>query len=161
MGMLAMSTIFSRNPRISADFLAYGVLLAGLYLLLRAVLDGRRSSGRASAPRWSILAFAIDRRLPARGRLVVARWWQVLGRLRLPPLRPFYEGLTYGNPGLVAALAVLTALSATAHLGLGSSRSRIAVGILWVLTVAVVIASGTRGAWVALGGHRVVAGAMG
>ncbi len=159
-GTLAVSAIFSRNARIAADFVAYGVLLAGLYLLLRAVLTGTQLRNRLGAA-MVILAFAIDVAYLLAVGSWWRDWWQVLGRLSLPPLRPFYEGLTYGNPGLVAALAVLTALSATAHLGLGSSRSRIAVGILWVLTVAVVIASGTRGAWVALAVTAIVAGAMG
>ena len=37
-GVLTIDTVFSRNPRISLDFLAYGVILAALYLLLRALL---------------------------------------------------------------------------------------------------------------------------
>ena len=54
-----------------------------------------------------ILAFVLDVAYIA---AVVNDWlayWQVLGRFAIPPLRPFFEGLTYGNPGLVAAMAVL------------------------------------------------------
>ena len=155
-GVLAIGTVFSRNPRISLDFLAYGILLAALYLLLRGTLAHPGLRERLCAA-VVILAFAIDIAYLA---VVVAHWrdyWQVLGRFALPPLRPFQEGLTYGNPGLVAALAVLASVSATAHLGFAGPRARVAVIVLWVLTTAVVIVSGTRGAWLALAITAVVA----
>ncbi len=81
----------------------------------------------------------------------------MLGRFAIPPLRPFFEGLTYGNPGLVAAMAVLLSISASAQLGGGTRRSKAAIVVLWVLTTTVVIVSGTRGAWLALGLTAVVA----
>ena len=54
-------------------------------------------------------------------------YWQVLGRFAIPPLRPFFEGLTYGNPGLVAAMAVLLSISGSAQLGGGTRRSKAAI----------------------------------
>ncbi len=158
-GVLAIGTVFSENRRISLDFLAYGVLLAGLYLLLRGILadaDLRPRLGAAIV----ILAFGVNVAYLA---VVVGdwlTWWQVLGRLAVPPLRPFYEGLTYGNPGLVAAMAVMASVSATAQLGWDSRRSKAVVAVLWVLTTAVVFVSGTRGAWVALAVTAVAAGLL-
>ena len=132
------------------------MLLAALYVLLRAILvhpDLRIRLGAAMV----ILAFVLDVAYIA---AVVNDWlayWQVLGRFSIPPLRPFFEGLTYGNPGLVAAMAVLVSISASAQLGGGTRRSKTAIVVLWVLTTAVVIVSGTRGAWLALGLTAVVA----
>ena len=97
-GVLAIDTVFSRNPRISLDFLAYGVILAALYLLLRAMLardDLRPRLGAAMV----ILAFALDAAYLAAVISDWTTWWGVLGRIAVPPLRPFFQGLTYGNPG--------------------------------------------------------------
>ncbi len=158
-GVLAIDTVFSRNPRISLDFLAYGVLLAALYLLLRSILVHPELRVRLGAA-MVILAFVLDVAYLA---VVVSDWreyWQVLGRFSIPPLRPFFEGLTYGNPGLVAAMAVLVSVSASAQLGGATRRSQAAIAVLWALTTTVVIVSGTRGAWLALALTGVVALAM-
>ncbi|MFN8629642.1 MAG: hypothetical protein U0838_04770 [Chloroflexota bacterium] len=48
--VLAATTLTSRNPRISLDFVTYAVLLAGLYLLLVTIL--RRPALR---PRMGVL----------------------------------------------------------------------------------------------------------
>ena len=155
--MLAIDTVFSRNPRISLDFLAYGVILAALYLLLRAMLardDLRPRLGAAMV----ILAFALDVAYLAAVISDWITWWGVLGRIAVPPLRPFFQGLTYGNPGLAAAMAVLLSISASAHLGFAATaRARAVVVVLWLLTTAVVVVSGTRGSWLALAAMAVVA----
>ena len=76
--VLAIDTVFSRNPRISLDFLAYGVILAALYLLLCAMLardDLRPRLGAAMV----ILAFALDLAYMAAVVSGWVTWWGVLG----------------------------------------------------------------------------------
>ncbi len=152
---LVVTTVTSRNQRISLDFLGYAVLLAGLYLLLVALLrdDGmRRRIGVLMVGLtiavcgwylWDVIS-------------AWAAWWQMVGRVTLPSLRPEFDGLTFGNPGGVAAMAVLTGLSAAGHLTGSGRRGSVAAGVLAVVVVLVVLISGTRGAWVASGATAVV-----
>jgi tetratricopeptide (TPR) repeat protein len=149
LGALAVSTILSRNPRISLDFLAYAVLLWGLYLLLRALLVDPAIRPRMGAA-MIILGVVLGVAYLAACMLRWLPWWELVGRLAIPPMRPWYEGLTYGNPGLVAAMAALTWLAAVGHLGLGSRWARLVAVLLGLLAVVVIVVSGTRGAWLAV-----------
>jgi hypothetical protein len=82
------------------------VLLAGLYLLARQLMTDERPR-RLITGSVTVLAFAV-----AIGYLlaVVARWvgwWMLVGAPALPPLGPGGEGLVFGDPGTVAAIAIL------------------------------------------------------
>ncbi|MFN8629641.1 MAG: hypothetical protein U0838_04765 [Chloroflexota bacterium] len=61
-----------------------------------------------------------------------------------------YEGLTFGNPGMVAAMAVLASLAAAGQLGAAGQRGWVAATVLGIVAVGVVIISGTRSAWLAV-----------
>jgi hypothetical protein len=102
----ALSTVLSENGRISRDYLAYAVILAGLYLLLRLVLaDGRLRPwipGTVVVLTYTLAVFDL--------LLVLAqwiRWWLLVGGPALPPLNPAGEALGLGDSGAVAAIAVL------------------------------------------------------
>ena len=85
--------------------------------------------------------------------VVVGRWvnwWGLIGGLRTPPLRPLFEGLSFGNPSAVMTIALLLLAPAIAHLGLSSVGRRIVVGILIALALIVTLFSGSRTGWVAL-----------
>jgi O-antigen ligase/Tfp pilus assembly protein PilF len=148
-GTLALGTLTSRNPRISLDFVGYAVLLAGCYLLLVQILRSPMLRPRMGVLMVGLAVAVCGWYLLAVGTDWIA-WWQMIGRLAVPPLRPVYEGLTFGNPGLVAAMAVLTALAAAGHLwGAGRVGQTMGVVLAFVALVVVVV-TGTRGAWLAV-----------
>jgi O-antigen ligase/tetratricopeptide (TPR) repeat protein len=159
LGALTVSAATSRNPRISADFIVYAVLLAGLYLLLRTLLTDPRIRARfgALAVALAVMLMGVYLALTLRAWI---DWWGLVGRLAVPPLRPQYEGLTYGNPGFVAALAMLSWLVVAGAIGGGGRASRIAVASIGALTLASVLVSGTRGAWLAVAVTAAVAGVL-
>ena len=93
----AVTTLTSERQRISAEYLAYAVVLAALYLLLRALLA--RAAFRDRITGFSVilaLGIGIAYVVACVGRWI--DWWEVVGALRVPPLRPYFESLTYGNP---------------------------------------------------------------
>ena len=154
--MLAIDTVFSRNPRISLDFLAYGVLLAGLYLLLRALLAREELRTRLGAT-MLILAFALA---VAYLLAVGLRLGHLVARPRAagrPAAPAVLRGPHVRQPGARGG-------DVGARVDLGDGASRLGdphTGSPWSccgsLTVAVVIVSGTRGAWVALAAMAFVA----
>jgi len=155
LGSLAISTVFSRGPRISLEYLAYTIVLAALYLLLvRLFADSffrRRLESLAALLFVGISALFIG--------LVIAhwiRWWGAVGHLTVPPLRPEFEGLTYGNPSAVLTLVALLAMPTVASVR-GSTQAR-AAGWLAILIVVGIVAlvSGSRAGWLALGLTAVI-----
>jgi len=126
------------------------VILAALYLLLRALLAHATFRDRI-AGLSALLALGIGVAFVAAcvGRWV--DWWEVVGALRLPPLRPYSESLTYGNPSAVMTMSVLLTAAAAAHLGLGTRGRRVAVIGLVALAAAVTLLSGSRAGWLAVG----------
>jgi O-antigen ligase len=146
---LVVSTLASREPRFAYDYLAYAVMLAGLYLLMQR-LFADSFFGPRLASLGIVLGFGLSGLYIG---IVVLRWidfWQQLGRFSTPPLRPGFEGLAYGNPSTVATVSILLWLAAAAHLGFSTTRSRVALAVLGAMTAAVVFLSGSRGAWVGL-----------
>jgi O-antigen ligase len=149
LGSLAVSTLFSRFPRVSAEYLAFAILLAALYLLLVRVL-----ADPFLRPRMIVLVRVLFVVVSA-GFVVlcVARWtywWGVLGRLAVPPLRPEFESLTFGNPSAVLTMTALFAVPTLASLPLATGRGRaLAIGVVALLG-AVAILSGSRAGWLAI-----------
>ena len=147
---LAISTAFSRYPRISVEYLGYAVLLASLYLLLVQLL--RRPFFRA---RMGAL-------IPTLGLVLAAAfvvtnvgswvgWWALIGHLAVPPLRPESESLVFGNPSAAMAMVLLVGCSAIALLE-GPSRIRRAVRVgLALMILFGIVVSGSRAGWIAIG----------
>jgi O-antigen ligase/tetratricopeptide (TPR) repeat protein len=147
---LAASTVFSRHPRQSVEYLGYAIVLAALYLLLVRLLASRFFRARIG-----ILAVALA--VVVGGAYVIANvahwiaWWQVIGRIAVPPLRPESESLVYGNPSAVFTLVILLACPAIALAGTASRERRIIVGIVLVLAAFATLVSGSRSGWLAIG----------
>jgi O-antigen ligase len=150
LGSLAVSTVFSRYPRQSVEYLGYAVILAALYLLLVKILADPFFRARIGALAVTLVvvvggAFAVTN---------VAHWvswWHVIGRIAVPPLRPESESLVYGNPSAVLTLVLLLACSAIAVIGLASARGRAVVGVIVALTAFATLVSGSRSGWLAIG----------
>lgn len=148
-GSLAISTILSRQPRISVEYLGYAVVLAGLYLLLVQLLRDRFLGRRIAS--LSVLLGLI----PALAFLIAVaqrwtEWWALVGRVTFPPLRPAFESFVYGNPSSVMAVVVLFLPSSLAVIA-GSGKVRVAgAAILLGLAAAVTVTSGSRAGWLAL-----------
>ncbi|HYK94607.1 MAG TPA: O-antigen ligase family protein [Candidatus Dormibacteraeota bacterium] len=147
---LAISTVFSRVPRVSLEYLGYAIVLAALYLLLvRLFADPffrRRLVTLASM--WFVVVSVVF------VASVVGRWidwWALLGHFAIPPLRPNFEGLSYGNPSAALTIVALLAVPPLATFS-SSSRRGIAVIAAIVVTVALVaLISGSRSGWFAIG----------
>ena len=139
----------SRTPRLGLDYLAYALLLTCLYLLLVRLWVDHFFQRRLPA-----LAVGLTLLICVLYIAVVANhwagFWSLVGAVVTPPLRPWFEGLTLGNPSAVMTVAVLFLSPAVAHLGLGSAARRIAVGLLIALVLLVTLLSGSRAGWLGL-----------
>ena len=146
----AVTTLTSERQRISVEYLAYAVVLAALYLLLRALLA--RPTFRDRIAGLSVilaLGIGVAYVVACVGRWI--DWWDAVGAFRVPPLRPYFESLTYGNPSAVMTMSVLLTVAAVAHLGLGSRGRRATVFGLVALAAVVTLLSGSRAGWLAIG----------
>lgn len=162
LGSMTISTIFSRVPRVSLEYLGYAILLAALYLLMVRLL---------ASPffRQRLVVLAAVMFVAVSAQYVVAvvgywiQWWGSVGHLAIPPLRPNSVSLTYGNPSAALTISALLAMPAAARWSSWTARG-ITAFVVIVLTVGMVaILSGSRSGWLALavaGVAGVVAGAM-
>jgi hypothetical protein len=145
---LALTTFTSRNGRLSQDLLAHVVILAGLYVLVRQVMTDARPRRLITGTVTVVAAVVSGLYL-----LVVLGswigWWLAVAAPALPPLGPGGEGLVFGDPDTVAAVAILGLVTGAAHLGRVHRRSRLAWYGLAALTGATVIVSGSLVAWIA------------
>jgi O-antigen ligase len=156
---LLLGTLLSQRPRLGMEYVAWSVLLAALYLLLVRILhheDARvRIGGLAT-----LLGFVIGLLYLA----VVVRewltWWEALGRLAVPPLRPSLAGLPLGGPNLVASSCVLLTVIAVAGVGTRTRARRVTLGLLVATTAVVVLLTGSRSAWLAVAISVAVVGAL-
>ena len=83
----AVTTLTSERPRISAEYLAYTIVLAALYLLLRALLAHAAFRDRITGLSVILaLGIGIAYVVACVGRWI--DWWDAVGALRVPPLRP-------------------------------------------------------------------------
>jgi tetratricopeptide (TPR) repeat protein/O-antigen ligase len=152
----ALASLASISWRLSVEFLAKAIILVALYLLLvRVVADG------ALRVRVMFLAGALCVTICLLYLVVVVHdwigWWAVVGHIAIPPLRPSFETLGYGDPGGVAAIAILLASPVVATLALQSGRGRIAAVALVLLVGLVTFLTGARGAWLGLAVATVAA----
>jgi tetratricopeptide (TPR) repeat protein len=156
---LAISTVFSRVPRVSFEYLSYSVLLAASYLLLVRIL-----SNGFLRPRVLTLASLLFVVLAGffLARIVGSwiEWWTTLGRLATPPLRPESEGLTYGNPSAVLTIVTLFAAAAAAQWGSATRRGVAVIVGVGVVIALVALVSGSRAGWFALAAAALVTAAL-
>jgi O-antigen ligase len=139
----------SRTPRLGLDYLAYAVLLTCLYLLLVRLWADRFFQRRLAA---LTVGLALVICVVYIG-VVASHWaafWSLVGAIVTPPLRPWFEGLTFGNPSAVMTMALLLLAPSIAHLGFGSRARRITVGGLVALGLVVTLLSGSRAGWLGL-----------
>jgi O-antigen ligase len=159
LGSLAVSTLFSRHPRQSVEYLAYAILLAALYLLLVRLLQERFFRTRIEA--LSVMLVIVVGAAYAIANIAHwVSWWQVIGRVAVPPLRPESESLVYGNPSAVLTLVLLLACSAIAVVRTASRGRRILVGLALALATFAALVSGSRSGWLAIGLAALVTAAM-
>lgn len=152
---LAISTAFSRVPRVSAEYLGYGVLLAGLYLLLvRLMAD---PFFRARLIQLATVFFL----LIAGAYISVVfylwmSWWGLIGHLAAPPMRPQFASLAWGNPSAVLTMVVLLAVPTAARFASWSRRGVAFFAAIALITAVVAFISASRSGWLGLGVAGVV-----
>jgi O-antigen ligase len=124
---------------------AFAVLLTSLYLVLISLLRSPFFGPRMGGLIVMILVVIATIYL-ARVMAIWMEWWGVVGP-SVPPLRPAYEGLMFGNPNELAAMVCMSMAGAWAVVGTDTRRRRLATALLVGLGVAVLVISGSRGAW--------------
>lgn len=147
---LAVSTVFSRAPRVSVEYLGYALVLAALYLLLVRLFANGFFRPRITALASLLFILTVGAFLVRVGTNWI-EWWGLLGRVSIPPLRPGFEGLTYLNPSAVLTMAALLAAPAAASVGSSRRWGGFAVGLIVVAVLGVAVLSGSRAGWLALG----------
>ncbi len=121
----AVSTVTSRVPRLSVEMLGDIVLLIEVYLLLVALM--RRPVVRRHLQRLAlVLCVLVAVLFVVQVSQAWLGWWDLVGHVAIPPLRPGYLGLTIG-PNPVATVVLLLGsfgLAASAMGGPGRSGCR-------------------------------------
>jgi tetratricopeptide (TPR) repeat protein len=145
---MVVVTATSSYWRLSLEYLAWTVLAVALYLLFVRLVAWEWVRRRVPLVA-AMLALAVGFMYVGAVGIEWLQWWTLLGRLDLPPLRPSRLDLTFSSPNVVAMVSV--SLAAIALVGWGDQlrvRRGWTIGIL-LLTAAVVLLSGSRGAWLA------------
>jgi O-antigen ligase len=148
-GSLAISTVFSRFPGVSVEYLAYAVVLAALYLLLVQLLARDFFRGRLVGLCGALFFATVGAYLA----LTISDWVQwlhVLGHFTIPPLRPEFESLTLGNPSAVLTLVALLAIPIVGALDWTTQRGLALAIVVLGLVAVVALISGSRAGWLAL-----------
>jgi len=147
--VFAISTITSRFPRLSAEMLGYAVLLTELYLILVALM--RRPAVRLHFERLAlVMAVLVAVLYVAEVAQTWLVWWDAVGRLAIPPLRPGYVGLRAG-PNPIATVVLTFGAFGLATIGPEGRRRWLVSGIVVSLVLAATFLSGSRGAWLGAG----------
>lgn len=153
---LGISTLFSRYPLISVEYLAYAFLLAALYLLLVSLL-----SIEFFRARFVVLATGLFVAITAAFLTLSishwATWLSVLGVTTVPPLRPEFESLTFGNPSTVLTMVAMLAVPVVASNSWATRRGLVIVIAVLGLTAIVALVSGSRAGWLAIAVAGLVA----
>ncbi len=152
---LALATLASPTPRLGLEYVAWAVLLVGLYLFLVRILATQTARDRIGALA-AMLTLVIGLLYLGTVLLRWFEWWDLIGGFAFPPLRPLFAGLSLGAPGTVLGVQVLLATVAIAGLGFSGRRRQLLVVVLAVITALVVVVSASRAGWLALAGALVV-----
>lgn len=159
LGSMVVSTVASRSPRQSIEYLAYAVILVALYLLLVRILAHPFFRARMGP---LTVAFALILGLAFATANIVRwiDWWSIVGRITIPPLRPTSESLTFGNPSTALTIVLLFSIAAVAVVGFRGHAARAAVGAIAVLAAFSALVSGSRAGWIAIGITLIAIGAF-
>jgi tetratricopeptide (TPR) repeat protein len=157
LGSLAVSSVFSRFPRVSFEYLAYAILLAAVYLLLVRLLADPFFRVRFVALA-RILFVIVAGAFIVRSAAHWITWWGVVGRITTPPLRPEFESLVFGNPSTVLTMVAMLAVPVVASTSWNSRRGAVIVVATLSATAAVALISGSRAGWLALAIAAAAAG---
>ena len=123
----------------------YAFLLAESYLLLVALM--RRPRYRHQVERVAIvLALVVCVLYLVQVTQAWILWWNTVGRLTVPPVRPGYLGLNIG-PNPLATLVMLLGAFGLASGQLQGRRGRVVAVVLVALIGITVLITGSRGAW--------------
>jgi O-antigen ligase len=155
--VLWLTTLTSSLPRLALDYLLWATLLVALYLLLVRMLASEYVQARLGGL-LAILGLVTSIAYIA---VVIGRWqqwWELVGELTPPMLRPAYAGLIVGGPTVVPVVVVLLLAGAWAGLGWDTRGRRITLSILTVTSLTAVFLAGGRGSWLALAVAIVVVG---
>lgn len=145
----AISTVTSGNARLGVEYTTYVLILSALYTLLVALLGDRVIRPRLLLALPGICTILVIAYLT----LVAIDWqrfWSVLGRLDIPPLRPNDQALAYSNPSVAMAVAILSFVCTIGIVGV-DGRRRYMVGLLGIGVLAVSFLTGSRGGMFGVG----------
>jgi hypothetical protein len=157
LAVFAIATATSRNPRLSAEMLAYAFLLAELYLLLVALM--RQPRLRAHFERLALVLCLLVCVLYLQQVLGAWKaWWGAVGHPTIPPLRPGYLGLTLGSPNPIATLVLVLGAFALAASRLRGRGGQAVSAVLLALVAVCTVITGSRGAWIGAGVALVTCG---
>ena len=145
----AASTIASVLPWFSLEYLAYAAVVIALYLLL-VRLQAHPFIGQRLGAIAVILLGAIAIYYLYVSVTLWQSWWGIVGRVTVPPLRPGFESLAFGNPSALGATCVLLFVASAAQIGIGGWGRRAAVIGLGALTLIVCLVTGARSVWLGL-----------
>jgi len=159
LGAMAISTVFSRVPRVSLEYLGYTVVLVPLYLLLVRLFGDEFFRRR--------LVVLVSMLFGVTAALYIAtviggwiEWWQFVGGFTVPPLRPGFGGLTYNNPSAALTMVALLAVVPAAAFGSASRRGVVVLTVVVLAIGIVALMSGSRSGWFALALTAVLAPAV-
>ena len=156
---LALGTLASERPRLGVEYVAWAVVLVGLYLLLVRVLATRTARDRIGALA-AMLSLVVGVLYIVTVVQAWLEWWDLIGGFAVPPLRPLYASLSLGGPGTVQTVQVLTTVIAIAGLGLAGRRRQLLAAVLIGLTAVVTVLAASRTGWGALALALVLTGAL-
>jgi O-antigen ligase len=145
-GVFALSTVTSVLPRFSLEYVAYAIVVIALYLLL-VRLQAHSFIGPRLGSIAVILLGAIAIYYLYVSVTLWQAWWAIVGRVTVPPLRPGFESLAFGNPSALGATCVLLYVAGVAQLGLATPGRRVVAIALGILTLAVCLITGARSVW--------------
>ncbi len=155
--ILIVATVASSLPRLGVDYLAWATLLIALYLMLVRMLAlgfVRERIGGLMAILGLITSITYIGVVAARW----LEWWELIGHLTPPMLRPAYAGLIVGGPTVVPVVIVLLMACAFAGLGVATRGRIVVLGVLSCTSLFAVFLSGGRGSWLALAVALAVVG---
>ena len=156
---LALGTLASERPRLGVEYVAWAVVLVGLYLLLVRVLATQTARDRIGALA-AMLSLVVGVLYIVTVVQAWLEWWDLIGGFAVPPLRPLYASLSLGGPGTVQTVQVLTTVIAIAGLGLAGRRRQLLAAVLIGLTAVVTVLAASRTGWGALALALALTGAL-
>jgi O-antigen ligase len=159
--LFCLAALFSQAPRLSEDaILQAGALVVAFLLVSRLAADPFYRIRMM----WLVagVTVVVAAAYAAHVLLSWISWWSLIGRVTVPPLRPFPSDvadlspllsnvLTRLNLGAVNLTAAVVILAMPFAVALVVPRSRAAAVALTILAVFVLVASASRGALVGAG----------